>query len=191
MDEGKWKEVKKVSREELGRELAELARQLQDGRFPFQGMEFHFAENGAVERRLYLKDGRLYLSCSFSIWAGGEGVEIAEDKGRPFSLDVRKKPKEGPFYRKRLKKPMASIWKAVKKEIAAQNSPANEEVADLREMMDEYGRNADPEWLKEWESCVDAVEAALEAAQKGEWQEAQARAKEVDRLTKACHKRFK
>ncbi len=193
MDEGKWKEVKRVTREELGEELEELGRQLREGRFRFQGLEFSFVPRAAVEKRLYLRKGRLYLSCSFSIWAGEEGVEMGDEQEAPPVTEggIELEAEAAPVDRKRLKKPMAALWKGVKRALAQKTVPSSEDVAELRRMAAQYGGAADPRWSQEWEECVRSMEAALAAAGEGRWQEAQAAAKEVDRITKACHKRFK
>ncbi len=57
--------------------------------------------------------------------------------------------------------------------------------------MERYGRAADDAWLEEWKRCEDLALECVKAAEAGDRQKALELAREVDALTKQCHKKFK
>ncbi len=184
MKQGKWKSNTKVSREELAAELEALAAQIRQERFEFQEMEFSFYPGAALEKRLSMKDGRLQLDVCISIRAASTLQDSGSKASGPFRGSV-------PFSRKKLKKPLAAAWKALKRDLEGGGAVEPGMVHEFSSLMERYGRAADDAWLEEWKRCEDLALECVKAAEAGDRQKALELAREVDALTKQCHKKFK
>ena len=128
----------------------------------------------------------------------GEGVELTvELKGEHTTSskrDSRPHPSRGEKGRrgaKHLKKAVAALWKVIKRDIQAGRMPASRDVGDIKTAMEGYGRLARPQWSVQWLKCAGLVEECLSQAEKGDFSKAMEAAREVDRLTKECHKEYK
>ncbi len=98
---------------------------------------------------------------------------------------------KGRYEAKKLKKTTGALWKIVKKAVQDRRAVADEDAQALVSNLNDYGQYVEDEWRSQWEACVQAAKECVEATKRGDFKGAEALMKEVNDLTKACHKKYK
>ena len=180
---------KKLERMEAARELARLSGQVADGFLELNDKRVELPDEFVVKKVLKVKKNEISFEFSLKVWEKREDGE-GEKKG-PVKAQMAQgqKGKRRPYKAKRLKKEIGMRWKALKR--CVKNGEAFRDREGFLKALDNYGRRAEEEWKADWERCAGLVREVLDLSQEGRAEEALEKCRQVDELTKACHKRYK
>lgn len=121
---------------------------------------------------------------------------MSNKKHSPSEKHERKSEKElrwqgQPSDGKKIKKEISRLWKTICEKLEQGQIPSPAEEKSLVAAFDNYTIFSEPAWQEEWRTCLTTLQQALTLASKGDMPKAQECAKEVNRLTKTCHKKYK
>ncbi|MBU0728875.1 MAG: hypothetical protein KKE17_13610 [Proteobacteria bacterium] len=108
--------------------------------------------------------------------------------------NAAKKPyrkKSGSPAEKQLKKSLNRLWKNVSTAILNAETPAANQLENLRKTWDDYTLFVERDWQAEWDECTIILKDFLASIEKGDLENAAAQLAEINRMTKACHKKYK
>jgi len=183
------KKEKKLKRMEAARELARLSGQVADGFLELNDKRVELPDEFVVKKVLKVKKNE--ISFEFSLKAR-EKREEGKGERRGSAKKQMAKGQKGrgrPYKAKRLKKEIGMLWKALKRCVKSGETFRDRE--GFLKSLDSYGKGAEEEWKAEWEKCVRLVREVLDLSHEGRGEEALEKCRQVDQLTKACHKRYK
>jgi len=183
------KKEKKLKRMEAARELARLSGQVADGFLELNEKRVELPDELVVKKVLKVKKNE--ISFEFSLKAREKREEgKGEKKGvAKTKMPQGQKGKKRPYKAKKLKKEIGMLWKALKRCVKSGETFRDRE--GFLKSLDSYGKGAEQEWKADWERCVGLVREVLDLSQEGRGEEALEKCRQVDELTRACHKRYK
>ncbi len=184
------KKEKSLEKIEVAKELARLSGQLADGFIELDGRRVELPEKVLFKKVLKTKKKEVYFE--LSIKTKSEQSEVKEErKGKGKRQGGRPGERQGkrPYKAKRLKKEIGMYWKALKRCVKSGERFRDKE--GFIRAMSNYSQGAEKEWADQWEKCTALVKEVIELAENGDVDTAIDKCKQVDELTKACHKQFK
>lgn len=92
---------------------------------------------------------------------------------------------------KRIKKSLALLWKALRKQVLAGELPSPAEYNELLLTLDAFSALADPLWAERWRECRRIIAAGLDPAAAGDARGAQRTLDTVNRMMRQCHQQFR
>ncbi len=185
------KKEKKVPRINAAMDLARLSGQVSDGFIEIGGKRAELPEYLVVKKVLKVKNNEVTFEFVLKVKAdkvAGRGTEGKKAGNHKQSSRTRKDFKR-PYKSKKLKKEISMLWKALKR--CVKNGESFRDRKGFLRALEKYGKGAEKDWKADWERCVELVREVIELSKAGKRDEAADRCRQVDQLTKACHKKYK
>ena len=176
---------------EVARQLRLIADDLEKQQFATGAGRIDVAEPTFLKTRSELKGDSAYFSLSIRMGLAGTEAGTPEKKSQKKTAKPRKQRSSGSGEAKKVKKEINRLWKTLRRQVAAQEQPDPDHGKSLLQLWEEYTLFAEASWSEQWRDCKGEVERCLRGAASSDWQEAEAAAKEVLRLTKECHRQHK
>ena len=183
------KKIKKnVTKETVAQELTRLSGIIAEGEFIIGESTLTLGETVSFSYETKVKNNFIAIDISLRIPLNKE-----ESGEMPFSsVTPQKKPKKEIGYSgKKIKKTIAALWKLVKKSVEQGQQPPKKDVDDLLDNLASYTPYTEPAWESQWKECQDAVAKVMALVQNNHFEEANALIKDIDQMTRECHKKFK
>ncbi len=181
------KKEKKIARMEAAQELARLSGQVADGFIEIGSTRAELPDEFFLKRSLKVKKNEIAFELVLKIRADRQQKRPLQKKDSPSTN--RQKSSKRPYKAKRLKKDIGMMWKALKRCIKTGETFRDKE--GFLKALDTYGKDADKKWAHEWKECTDMIGRTIELSGQGRVEEALELCKQIDQMTKSCHKRFK
>ena len=190
-----------ITLDAIAQELGQVVQELKKGKIRVGSSLVQVGDPSFLKTKQKIKDDQVYFTLSFRVPIEGETRAAAPHTKSRTSRDKHpgtepakniKRPSEGsPPGAKKLKKEITRLWKDVSKILDEGRSPSRSEANQLTSKCDDYTIHAPSSWADEWQNCCKVVRECMEAAMAGDMNRAQNLVDEVNRQTKACHKKFK
>lgn len=187
---------KKVSVEQAGADLNDLATGLRAQRMTIAGKDYPLGEQVKSKWKARIKEGQVVLELSLTIPLRSDGTSMDTSiRSAPSDRAGRKPPlppvpAERKAQVKRIKKNLALLWKTTRKRVLADGMLTPAEYADLLQAFDDFSELADPVWRERWLESRRIVAAGLDPISSGTTRAGQA-IDAVNRMVRECHKRFR
>ena len=176
---------------EIARELRRIADDLEGRRFATGAGWIDVAEPTFLKTRSELKGDTAYFSLSIRMPLAGVAEEDLREQRPPKTGETREQRSSGSSEAKKVKREINRSWKALRRQIEARETPTPNDGKSLLNLWEDYTLFAEASWSEAWRGCKKEVERCLRSAADGDWQQAEAAAEEVLRLTKDCHRQHK
>lgn len=185
---------------QIAGELSSLAKDLANGQLRVGSSLISVGEPFFLKTTQKIKDDKAYFTLSFQVPLTENGEEdIATLQEKPSPLSKNEKPSSAKAVRRKeiapggrkLKKEIGRLWKSVARNIELNQAPAPTEINTLVKKCEDYTIYAEHPWQDDWAAGCRAVEKCAKAATSRDFDTAKTLVAEVNRLTKACHKRYK
>jgi len=180
------KKERKIARMEVAQELARLSGQVADGFIEIGSTRAELPDEFFLKRSLKVKKNEINFEFFLNIKADRKQKKSLQ-KDSPSTN--RQKSSKRPYKAKRLKKDIGMMWKALKRCIKSGETFRDKE--GFLRALNTYGKDADKKWVHEWKECTDMIGRTIELSGQGRVEEALELCKQIDQMTKSCHKRFK
>jgi len=90
-----------------------------------------------------------------------------------------------------LKKDIKRLWKTLTKEIESGSCPDRGSCEELLKKCDDYTLFSDHNWSDQWSQCCVSIKECITAAHKSDFAEAARMIKEIKKMKKECHSKYK
>ncbi len=182
------------SRVEAARRLTKLAGIVAEGRADILGQEVILGHEVESRWGVTVRDGFIQYDLSLKIPVSETGRTERnghETYGSKEGFYKGTSTGRGRYNAKKHKKTTGALWKIVKKAVQEGIPVSDADATAMIENLSGYDEFVEPEWSDRWERCTHAVVRCIQASRAGDVKAAQALMKEVNALTRACHKRYK
>ena len=170
-----------LRREEAAQELSRIAGQLAEGVLKSGEIEFSLPVKFRFDLEVKEKDDKFVLQV---VLKGAVEKEEIKQKKQAVSRSGKR-----PYKAKKLKKALGGEWKEIKRCIRERSAPGD--TSAIRSLVSGYEKLAEPAWKEAWDECGRRLLVLVDRLERGEFDGAEDRASEIDRLIKSCHRKYK
>ena len=186
----KLKKKGTFTREEMAQYLTKLSGMIADGVVDFEAGQEVIGDRVNFVLEVKRKKASLELELSMKLSTANQGAQ----KGLSDRIHYPTKKtgkRERPYRAKQLKKTLGAVWKDFKRTANEIGMVDDETIERLKALMNEYDAFVESAWSREWKECASLVEQAIDTYKRGELDQFNRLAQEIDAVTKRCHKVYK
>ena len=179
-----------ISREDFAKLLGEYAGKVaEENKLTIEGMEINLP--GFFEMELEYKEKHGYAKFEIEIrWdLSASGVQYKESPGN-ISATV-KTPVEIPGGFKEIKKGLSRKMEEIEDTIRGGNSPAEIDLIYLRDLINAFRQQSEPEWMTSMNELQTSTEALIKAVEIKNLSLAAEKVREINNIKDRCHQAFK
>jgi XXXCH domain-containing protein len=185
-----------LSGAEIAAELRALADDLAEGRLRIGVQHVRVGEPFSLKTKQKLNGNKAYFTMSVKMplsYGTSKDTDLPPSSAgaKPEIVEPPRLQGESGYSGKRLKKEIGRLWESVAKLIEAETMPDATGTEGLLKRCEEYDLFADDDWQAEWATCTKLVQKCLTDAAIGDWPAARAMVREINRMTRNCHRQYK